>query len=753
MQTSQPTHTVTSALARPALFAMFVVLSGRAVAQDHGEHADRDDAAALDAVVVTASPLRQSPDDVGRPVEVIAGTRLDDARAATLGKTVSGLTGVHATAHGAAVSRPVIRGLDGARIRLLGEGLGTMDVSTVSVDHAVTIDPFLADQIEVLKGPATLLFGSGAVGGAVNIVDGRIHEQALDGLTGRGEVRGSDVAGERAGAFRIDGGVGRVVLHADAFYRKADDYRIPGEAERHDHAHDRDHTVVPGIGRSADANSHGHEEDPHAAQRGIVENTAYRTRGGAVGVSYVGARGFAGVSLGRYESVYGVPGHSHAHDHDDHPHDGSAASARLGIGMGKAGAVGVATAHRAFAPLARSDEHDPPYRHDHGVSIDLQQTRIDAKAGLEAPFAGHEMLRVRVGHTDYAHVEIEDGMPATRFDNDGTEARIELLHAPVAGWRGAYGVQSGRRDFSALGAEAFVPSNRTDEHGLFIVEGREWDRLRIDVGARFDRVSVDPDAAAPRRRFEAFSASASGEWQFTPALHLRVGLDRAQRAPTAEELYSDGVHVATGGYETGDAALRRETANQVEIGLHYHGERVEAKAAVYRNAFDRFIYLGETGTEIDGLPARQWRQDDARFRGAEAEARVRVHDGAAGRFTLRVMADTVHARLRDRSPLPRIAPARFGGRLEWLRDGWRAGASVTRYRAQRDVARHETPTQGYTVIDADLARSFDIGTREIEVFLQGRNLGNAEIRLHTSFLKDVAPQPGRSLGVGVRAFF
>jgi iron complex outermembrane receptor protein len=747
-----------TAIAVPALFA------GTVAAHEQGRHSGRDAAAELDGVIVTASPLRQSPDEVGRPVEVLGGTGLDDARAATLGETVAGLPGVHATAHGPAVGRPVIRGLDGPRVRLLGEGLGTMDVSTVSVDHAVAIDPFLADQIEVFKGPATLLFGSGAVGGAVNVVDGRIHEQPLDGLSGRAEVRGSNVADERAGAFRIDGGAGSVVLHADAFYRTADDYRIPGNAAVRDDdlgGHDELGHAGPVTDHDHESGEHDHDHGDHdhddadRAVRGRLAGTAYRTRGGGAGFSHVGERGFAGVSVSRYESIYGVPGHVH---HDDHGHHDMLLVPGLHARRGPAShamalAPAVAVDRRYARSGAGDHDHEDAHDHAHEVSIDLAQTRVDAKAGITAPLAGHETMRVRIGHSDYGHVELEDGVAMTTFGNQGVEGRIELLHAPVAGWRGAYGIQAGRRRFSATGAEAFVPSNRSREAGVFVVEGREWERLRIDVGGRYDRVSVDPGNAAPRRRFDAFSASASGQWQFTPQLHLRVGLDRAQRAPTAEELYSDGLHVATGGYETGDPHLQRETANQVELGLHWHGDVVEARAAVYRNDFDDFLYLQETGEGADDLPLRAWRQDDARFRGAEADVRVRVHDGAAGRVILRAMADTVRAERRDGTPLPRIAPGRFGGALEWSRDGWRASASVLRYRAQRNVAEHETPTDGYTTIDADLAHSIDIGDREVELFLQGRNLGNAEIRLHTSFLKDVAPQPGRSIGLGLRAFF
>ncbi len=669
--------------------------------QDHGDRARH-----LDEVVVTATPLRQNPDEVARPVEVLVGTELDDRRAATIGETVANLPGVQSSFFGAGVGRPIIRGLDGPRVQVLSEGLSSLDVSTVSVDHAVSIDPFLADQIEVLKGPSTLLFGSGAVGGVVNVVDGRIHEQRVDGIRGRAELRGNNVADERAGAFRIDAGAGNWVIHADAFHRRTDDYRIPGFAERDhddDHHHDDDHD---------DEHEHG--------EHGIVENSATRTRGGALGFSYIGDRGFAGIALSRYESRYGVPGHGeHDDDHDDDDH--------------------------------HDDDDDD---HHEEVVLDLRQTRIDAKAGLSQPFAGHESLRVRLAHNNYRHFEFEGEEIGTRFDNTGVEGRLELVHNEVGGWTGAYGAQFGRRDFKAVGDEAFVPATETRDLGLFLIERRNWERLHVELGGRFDRVNVKPEDELPSRNFNAFSASAAGEWRFTEQWHLRLGLDRAQRAPTAEELYSDGEHIATASVEIGDVDLSRETSNQVELGLHYHSEPVEFRISTYLNRFRDFIYLADTGEEDHGLPVRQWSQQDARFRGFEAEARITLADVASGRYRLRLMADSVRGDLDDGGgPLPRIAPGRYGVGLDWSLAGWRASASALRYRAQNRVAEHESPSDGHTVIDADLAYAFDLGGNEVELFVQGRNLGNEEIRLHTSFLKDLAPLPGRSLGFGVRAFF
>lgn len=678
-------------------------------AQAHSERARE-----LDTVVIQAIPLRNITEETARPVELLTGPVLDDSRTATLGETVAGLPGVQSSYFGAGVGRPIIRGLEGPRVQVLSEGLATQDVSTVSVDHAVAIEPFLADQIEVLKGPSTLLYGSGAIGGAVNVVDGRIHEQPLEGISGRAELRGNTVADERAGMFRIDAGNGPWVFHADAWYRRTDDYRIPGEAERHDDHDDHGH-------------GHGHDDDDHEHDHGgRLENSATRNRGGAVAVSRVGERGFLGLALSRFESRYGLPGHGH-HDDDDHEHD-------LPIGV------------RAV----RDDDDD---EHEE-VTLDMRQNRADLKGALNDPFAGHEALRVRVSHSDYTHTEFEGDEVGTVFDNRALEARVELVHARIGGWRGAYGIQAGRRDFEAVGEEAFVPGSRGSDIGLFLVERREWDRFNLELGGRVERNRIRPDSDDHGSvSFTGVSASAAAEWRFTESLHLRLGLDRAQRAPSAEELFSDGEHVATQAIELGDAELGKETANNIELGLHWHGERVDFRASVYRTRFDDFIFLADTGEEDDGLPIRQWSQGDADFQGAEAELKVTVAENASGRHQLRLMADTVRGELRDGGNLPRIAPGRWGAGYAWSMGAWRAGVDATRYRAQDRVAEFETATEGYTLVGADLAWSFMAGGTELELFLQGRNLTDREARVHTSFLKDQAPLPGRSLGFGLRAFF
>lgn len=737
---------------RPLATAILLALSTAAASHDDPRHAEVKD---LDEVVVRANPLPRTAEDLARPVEVLAGSRLDEVRAVSLGETVSRLPGVQSSYFGPGVGRPVIRGLDGARVQVLNDGLASGDVSTVSVDHAVAIEPFLADQVEVLKGPSTLLYGSGAIGGAVNVVDGRVPEQATaEPLQGRAELRAASGNDERTGLMRLDGtsSSGRLVFHLDALHRETGDYRIPGHAQSaalraHEHGH-----------ADGDDDADGH------AVRGRLANSFVRTDSAALGLSWVGDRGFIGAGASLYASRYGVPGHAHAGDGQGHGH-----------GHG----------HDHDHDHEHGHEHDDTVGHDgdaHGeVHIVMDQRRQEVRGGLD-DLGAFETLRVKLARTTYTHTEYEGGAVGSVFDNDSTELRVELAHRPWAGWHGAFGLQAWQRDFHAEGEEAFVPGSDSRDVGLFWIGSRRFDGLELELGARHDRNRIDVDqagAAGPSRSFGATSLSAAARWHFGEDLHLSFGLDRAQRSPTAEELYSHGLHVATRSWEFGDPALRPETANRIEAGVHWHHGRVRVGASLYAIDYRDFIHLADTGVDDGGTPVRIWHQADARFTGGEIDLQWTVHDGAHGLWTLRTFADAVRGRLDGDGTrevafevphgdhvhhhvaqlaldgnLPRLAPRRTGAELRWEAGAWRAGIGAIHHARQGRVAAHEAPTPGYLLVNANLAWHLDTADGSaLEVFFDASNLLDREARPHTSFLRDLAPLPGRSVAAGIRFFF
>lgn len=622
----------------------------------------------LDAVVVTANPLRSTAEELSKPTEILSGEQLDAAKSNTLGETLNKLPGVQGATFGAGVSRPVIRGMDGPRVSILSSGMGTADVSSVSQDHGVAIEPFLADQIEVLKGPATLLYGNGAIGGAVNLVDGRIAEHPLDRpLTGRAELRASRVDDGFTGMARADamGADGALVLHADALYRNQHDYDTP---------------------------------------RGVQRNTFVDSKVGALGASLVGEDRFFGVSATRYENSYGNPGE---------PGD-----ATLG---------------------------------ERGVHLQMRQNRFEARGGIDSGIGPFDGLRAALAHTGYEHVEYEDDEVGTRFFSDASEGRVELTHHANS-WKGALGLQALQRTFQAIGEEAFVPRTRTRNAGFFVVEQFKYAALQLDGGARVEKTRLSPEAL-DARGFTPLSLSLGALWKFNNSWRVTLNLDRAERAPAEEELFAYGPHAATASFEIGDAQLRKERAQQAELGLHYHGERLEAKLSGYYNRFSAFIYLADAGRFEDDLPVRQWTQGDTTFRGMEGEAIAHLFDTENGTLDLRVFGDRVRATLNTGGNLPRIPPARLGAQAMWRAQHWRAGLGTTHYTRQNDVAAGEIPTAGYTLADAHFAWHTDTGPLAWELFLDATNLTDATARMHTSFLKDRVILPGRGFNLGVRVFF
>ena len=625
----------------------------------------------LPNITVTASPLAEPGAELIQPSAVLSGPELDDRRGNTLGETVNQIPGVQSSYFGAGVGRPIIRGLEGARVQVLEGGISSLDLSGASNDHAVTIDPFLADQIEVLKGPSTLLYGAGAIGGVVNVVDGRIPETPVDGVTGRAQLEGNTVDDERNGVARIDAGNGTIAVHGDYVRHFADDYDIP--------------------------------------RGGTLENSDVSTRSSAGGVGYTGDSAFAGVSVSQFEDHYGIP---------TGPSDG---------------------------PI------DPDVE---ATRIDMRQTRVDVKAGLLQPTSWLDRLTLRFGHNDYEHLEhAVDEDDGTLFKNDGYEARLEAVHAKVGAWRGSFGLQYGDRDFSAIGEETIVPNTKVTQTGVFVVEEANYAPVRLQLGARYDDNKLDP-AAGNEATFSAVSLSGGATWDFAKDWHVALNLDRAQRAPDEEALFVNGAHDATGSFEIGDPNLQTETANQIDLALHYHSDDVQASIGTYYNRFDDFIYLEDTAEVEDDLPVRIWSQHDATFHGFEGEAKLKVAENAAGRFDLRAFGDTVRAKLTDGAGnLPRISPARVGLSLLWNRDAWRASLGAIRYARQDDVAPFETPTDGFTLVNAHISYDFHTGPTTWEAFVDGSNLGNEEARLATSFLKDRAPLPGRAVIFGVRSYF
>ena len=716
----------------------------------------------FEEIVVTAHPLADT--GLAQPARVLTEEALDRARDSDIGATVARLPGVRSDSFGAVAGRPVIHGLAGARVLTLQDRTDTMDVSVSSSDHMVTVEPFLAERVEVLKGPSTLLYGSSAIGGVVNVETGRITDTVPeDNFGARLELRGGDNGDSRVGALRLDGAVGRLVWHLDGFRRDAGDYSIPGyaesarmrAAEHEDEHHDEDEEAHHDDDGDEDEEDH-HDEDDHDADHedeapvhGHLPGSDYDVRGGAFGLSFVGDRAYAGVSFSRMDGDYGLPGgHLHDHGHGEEGHDDHD------------------EAHGDDHDDDHADDHDDDHDEDHGDEddhdehgeegnawLDMEQRRVDLELGLLEPFANFERLTARVGYNDYEHAEIEpNGEVGTVFANKAYDARIELWQQTSGAWRNAYGAHFSGREFSALGVDA-----DSTVAALFWAGERNLGAMQLESGLRIERVSHEPveRESGPKRSFTAHAASVGVIAPVSDAWRLALVGDWSVRAPAGEELYSTGAHLATASFDVGNSALDTERALSLSAKAEYRGERLAASVTAYHRRFGDFIHQMATGEEDDGLPVRRFEQQDATFTGLDLEAVVHLWQRGGWHGDLTFMFDVVSAKLDvdGNDNLPRIPPSRAGFGLAVDNGRFFAGLDYLRSAEQDDVAPLELPTDAYEDLRVDLSYRMAAGEADVSVFLRGKNLTDDEQRHHSSFIKELAPRPGRTVEAGIRVKF
>lgn len=685
---------------RPVALAALMALSGAGAA--HAQAAPAADAAApsLPPVTVSASGLQLGAGEMTTPATVLEGDELVRRREGTLGETLSGEPGITSSHFGAGASRPIIRGMDGPRVKVLSDGAELHDASTISPDHAVVSEPLLATQIEVLRGPSALVHGNGAVGGVVNVLDGKVPTAVPQkGYEGSAELRANTGAREGAGAFSLTGGTGNLAVHVEGAARDAGDYRV-GKGWR-----------------------------PEGELTRKVPGSFNRTDTGSVGLSWVGERGYLGAAYTRQTARYGLPGHNHSyegcHTHGNHLHCGA-------HGEG---------------------EEDG---HDHGGEghgdipvVDLRSERFDIRGELRNPFAGFSALRLRAGVTDYVHDEVEDGTVSTTFKNKAYDTRIELQHAPVGGFKGVFGIQTSERKFSADGEEAYVEPTITRKLGLFALEEYRVGDWRFEAALRHDRQTAEARTRGIERSHNGTSASVGAVWKFTPGYQAGASFTRASRAPSAEELYAQGLHMATSTYERGNPDLRAETSQNIDVSLKKTSGDTTFGVSVFRNRISNYIY-GRTLDAVDGLQLLQYSQADATFTGIEGQVRQRLNR----HLGITLFGDTVRARLAGGGLLPRIPATRAGLRLDGQWNAWEGQVEWVQVARQGRVAAFETATPGYGMLNVGVSYNGQFsGGAPWQVYAKANNLTDRLAYAHTSFIKNAAPLMGRNLTVGVKVAF
>lgn len=677
----------------------------------HGAHAQSD---TLKPVTVTANPLGAR--ELVVPVEQYSGEGLLLRAKTTLGETLDGTPGVSSSYFGPNASRPIIRGLDGDRIRILNNGGALLDASSLSYDHAVAYDPISIERIEVIRGPSALLYGGSAVGGAVNIIDNRIPDSpAFDGDGGvSGKVNLGLGTGnrERSAGARLEAGNDRYALHVDAFDRRTSDVKAPVD-------------LVCTKGGSV------------RTDRRIC-NSQSHVHGGAAGGSIFFDQGYIGASVATYRSNYGT--------------------------------------------VAEDD-----------VTIDMRSNRAALEGEWRNPGGLIRTVKAQLSHTDYQHTEFEGPDPGTVFKNKGSDVRIEGLHARIGNLDGLIGFQAETSRFSADGSEAFAPYSRTAQRAAFIYEEYAASWGKLSFGGRLESVKVEsfgnPDPALAKfvpvsRDFKPRSFALGGLWNVAPRWQLTSNLASTERAPKDYELFAEGPHVATNGYEVGDSTLGKERSTQFDIGAAWKSGANAFTVNAYLSRFKNYIGLvqtagvtrnagdGEfnplddpgnpgfsqaTGKELNPLNEFRYQQVRARFTGLEASGNIRLIEGAST-VDLGLRGDLVRATNQSTGqPLSRIAPARAGATLKYASGFFGASVGFDHSAAQRRVPAGDRATDAYTLWNATASYRVKTGPAQLLWYARLDNLTNQLAYSATSVLTSTAfpkaPLPGRSLKVGLQASF
>lgn len=679
-------------------------------AQTAIEDQERHEGPPLEEIVVTANPVGRSRFETLQGTSVVTGEKLEQSLSATIGETLAGLPGISQTAFGQGASRPVIRGLGGDRLRILINGISTFDVSTTSPDHAVAVDMSTAKRIEVVRGPATLIYGNNAIAGVVNVIDHRVPRDLPDGGLD-GFVRG--IYGSNSdetlfgGELDLDLGAG-LVAHVDGFRLDTGDFEVPG-------------FVRSAALRAEEPLGDGEEE-----VFGKAENSDQSNWGATGGLSLVRDWGFIGASVNAWEKNYGIPAELEEEE-------------------------------------GGGDEEE-----EGGVRIDIEQLRFDMIGEVTRPFLIFDTTRLRFGYADYEQVELEGGDVGTVFGNDEWEMRLDFVQRQIGALSGSTGMQFRGRDFSAIGAEAFVPANDTFQWGLYSYQNLDLGPFRLEGGLRFDRqtISASPAAFAEidepdedllalgfDRGFTGVSVSGGVSWTLPFGLNAGISGFRNERAPNAEELLSGGPHLATFTFEIGDPTLGEETVKGVEGSIKRGRGPLTFALNGFFYSYDDFIFERFTGEVADGLDVAQFSAVNAKFYGFEIETGWEAWSDGERALLFDFVFDVVEARERaSKDPLPRISPlsatigAEYRARLFDLRFESRF------VDAQKDIAAFERPTDGYVDLTATLTLH-PFPDRDIALILQGRNLADEDIRHHTSFLKDLVPAPGRDVRATLKAAF
>ncbi|WP_298335353.1 TonB-dependent receptor [uncultured Erythrobacter sp.] len=715
--------TITSQLA-VATALSFAVAATPALAQSEADNESTPDLPVNSSILTISNSIVVSAEGL-EELDFIAGQDALEVEEilqnldGQIGEVLDKLPGVSATSFAPGASRPILRGQDGERVRILIDGLGTADVASTSADHATTIDPLTVERIEVLRGPTALLFGSQALGGVVNVIDRRIPTEVPENGVRVDAITAFDTASDlRSGGASLDVGLGEMfVFHVDGSYRETNDLEIPGFQLTEELRADL-------LADAAEEEAEGELEEAAelreaAAQEDFLPNSATETYTVNGGIGVILGDSTFGASVGYYDTFYGIVGNPEGGHHGEEGEEG---------------------------------EEEEGEEEAETVSIGLEQWRFDFKGDIALGGGFADRLKIRAGYSDYTHTEFEGTEIGTVFDTETFEARAELIQTGG----GVIGAQFTSRDFEAVGEEAFVAPNDTTQFAVFTVQEFDLGFAQLETAGRYENVDVESETVGVDRNFNLFSGAVSlvGELEEERG---RVGLtvSRSERAPAGEELFANGPHIATQSFEIGDPNLGTEEAWGVEAFIRLAQGDATVNFAAYFQTFSDYIFLNPTGEEEDDLPVFEFLQSGAEFFGFEADANIPLVEADSYTLTADLRASYVEAKLSGdlSGPVPRIPPLSLLGALEADIDAFNIRGEIQHAGGQESVVEFETPTDSFTFVNLYLTWRPLQNNQNLSLQLAGENLFDTTGRRHSSFTKDFVPLAGRNIRASARLSF
>ena len=704
----------------------------------------------VEEVVMTSALTSQSASDLKDPLHVVDGDDVATGGIQSLGETVDELLGVHAADFGAAVGQPVVRGMSGSRVRVLENGVVVRDVAALGPDHINDVNLLNTQQIEVVKGPSSLLYANGGAGGVINVVDNSIATTDFTKRTISVGAETQSVNNGEAKNFSYENNVSGFNVTFAASDSLFENYELPGGALYPEEHHDEDHS-----------DSEGDEEHDEASLK-FLENSDVENTYTKFGVSKTGDWGYVGFSYSDNEGVMGVPFHVEAHGEHDDDHAES------------------------------EDEHDE--HEGERIFSQIDSNKFDIKGSFNT--SGYSLVnKVDFSFRDssYSHLEghaeeeghdedhsesEEDGHgheEPTLFETDATEFGL-IFDVGSDDVTRKVVVNIAEQDSSIIGEEAFMQPVSTEETTMGYFVARDFGSYRLDYGFRYDDISRsgsvahhDEDHAEDEegeleyynQNLNTLSYALNFDQDFSENLSVNLGLSSFERAPDVVELFMNGPHLATGRFEMGNPNLDTETSNNVDITFNYQKDNMYATFAYYQNSVSNYIYLkdeehdedhhdSEGEEEHGGLMHAEFVQEDASLEGYEFEVGS-THQLANGTLDLSFGRDVVEGTLDAGGFIPRMAPSRNFYSASYSESDYTFSAVL------KDVADHdnvaeenETMTEGYKMLNLKLVKDYQIGKANLRVAAFANNALDQVARNSTSFVKDAVPLPGRNVGLSIR---